>query len=217
MRRVATERRLDCRWPRTSPAGLILLARSGSTGWSLPESDHVSSRIADLSDLRCPRSEPQPWAERRARVRGKTPPTCLPGLSRAGPFCIVFVRRSRVSSAKCRQLGSTMEIRKQSKRPEQGFSWRRRPESNRRLRFCRRDSALPRDSQLDAIVLDYPGFRRASVLRRVRLYLAVNVRLVGIASATEIAEGPTRPTGVGHVLWRLLLLQSVGLCRAKLL
>jgi uncharacterized protein YbjT (DUF2867 family) len=35
MRRVATERRLDCRWPRTSPAGLILMARSGSTetGW----------------------------------------------------------------------------------------------------------------------------------------------------------------------------------------
>ena len=46
--------------------------------------------------------------------------------------------------------------------------WRRRPESNRRLRFCRRDFAVPGGIWLDAIVLHSPGFWRGPGAHRHR-------------------------------------------------
>jgi hypothetical protein len=112
---------------------------------------------------------------------GRPQPGCVPSPRRAtlprkvGAEAVGFGDRDHEP-----QIGGFAKGRK---RPEQGSSWRWRPESNRRSRFCRRELALLGGSQADAIVLRYPGFRRASVLRRVWPYLAVSVRLVGIASA----------------------------------
>jgi hypothetical protein len=104
-------------------------------------------------------------------------------------------RRARVSQAECRQSGSARDFEENRKRPEQGSSWRRRPESNRRLRFCRRDFAVPSGNQPDAIVLHGPSFLTASVLRRVYRCLAVSVRLVGSASAAARAPPDLRDAG----------------------
>ena len=64
-------------------------------------------------------------------------------------------------------------------------SWRRRPESNRRWRFCSRHSVVRRSSEVDAIVLQSPRFRADQMPVRVWSSRAVTRRLAGNLSAAS--------------------------------
>ena len=67
-------------------------------------------------------------------------------------------------------------------------SWRRRPESNRRWRFCSRHPAVRSGSHPVAIVLHDPRFHAVSMLSGAQPYCAVARRLVGNWSATSAAD-----------------------------
>ena len=145
----------------------------------------MSARSSERSDIPLRRLA-NPLAVAAPRPSG-TVTGCHFGLRRASPPSSPLAASRRGLGP---HVGVNVGIRHTSrgKRVEESggcrrIVWRRRPESNRRLRFCRRDFAVPVGSQPDAIVLHSPGFSTAWMFRRVCRYSTVGVRLVGNASA----------------------------------
>ncbi len=136
---------------------------------------------------------------RRARWRGQQPPT-----PRMAPCRFVPSRVLACSAMLPRHVGRMSEAGRSephdgySRMPYAGESWRRRAESNRRWRFCRRLPAVMGSSAPCAIVLHSPWFSvsvRAGLCWRVlsreeasRRQVGSNGRLDDSLSARSLAS-----------------------------